>query len=155
MTLPGHPGTSGVPMRCCPASLVQAALEAGLPVQFHCGYGDNDLDLDAADPVHLTPMLRATEGLGVPILLLHDYPFHRRAGYLAQVFTHVSTDLGLATHNVGARSAAVLAEALELVAVRGFPVLLRRVRAAGAVPAGIAALPARSRRVPGRRDRGR
>jgi len=110
-------GTSSV--RCADAVLsrflVQTALESGLPVQFHCGYGDADLDLDAADPVHLTPLLRATEGLGVPVLLLHAYPFHRQAGYLAQVFTHVSTDLGLATHNTGARSAAVLAEALELV----------------------------------------
>lgn len=95
--------------------LVQCALETGLPVQIHCGYGDNDLDLDAADPVNLTAMLRATESLRTPVLLLHDYPFHRQAGYLAQVFPQVSTDLGLATHNVGARSAAVLAEALELV----------------------------------------
>ncbi len=114
---PAGAGTSSV--RCADAVLsrflVQTALESGLPVQFHCGYGDADLDLDAADPVHLTPLLRATEGLGVPVLLLHAYPFHRQAGYLAQVFTHVSTDLGLATHNTGARSAAVLAEALELV----------------------------------------
>lgn len=114
------PAVAGQPsVRCADAVLsrflVQTALESGLPVQFHCGYGDADLDLDAADPVHLTPLLRATEGLGVPVLLLHAYPFHRQAGYLAQVFTHVSTDLGLATHNTGARSAAVLAEALELV----------------------------------------
>lgn len=109
----------GAAPRCADAVLsrflVQCALEAGLPVQIHCGYGDNDLDLDAANPVHLTPMLRATESLGVAVLLLHNYPFHRTAGYLAQVFRHVSTDLGLATHNLGSRSAAVLAEALELV----------------------------------------
>jgi hypothetical protein len=111
--------TPGVEPRCADPVLsrflIQCALEDGLPVQVHCGYGDNDLDLDGADPVNLTAMLRATEPLGTPILLLHDYPFHRQAGYLAQVFTHVSTDLGLATHNLGSRSAAVLAEALELV----------------------------------------
>ncbi len=115
----GAAGPVGTGPRCADPVLsrflVQTALEAGLPVQFHTGYGDADIDLDAVDPVHLTPMLRATESLGVPILLLHTYPFHRQAGYLAQVFTHVSTDVGLATHNTGTRSAAILAEALELV----------------------------------------
>jgi predicted TIM-barrel fold metal-dependent hydrolase len=47
-------------------------------------------------------------------MLLHNYPYHREAGYLAQVFPQVYVDLGLATHNVGARAKAVLAEALEL-----------------------------------------
>jgi len=37
----------------------------------------------------------------VPILLLHNYPFHREAAYLAQVFEHVFVDVGLATHNAG------------------------------------------------------
>ena len=36
------------------------------------------------------------------------------AGYLAQVFPHVYVDAGLATHNLGARAPALLAEALEL-----------------------------------------
>jgi predicted TIM-barrel fold metal-dependent hydrolase len=84
-------------------------------VQFHVGYGDRDLDLHRCDPLLLTPLLRALEPTGAPIMLLHNYPFHRHAGYLAQVFPLVYADLGLATHNVGRRSAAVLAEALELV----------------------------------------
>jgi len=36
------------------------------------------------------------------------------AGYLAQVFPHVFVDVGLATHNVGLRAGAVIAETLEL-----------------------------------------
>ena len=47
-------------------------------------------------------------------MLLHCYPFHRNAGYLAQVFPHVYLDVGLALNYVGARAAAVLAESLEL-----------------------------------------
>jgi uncharacterized protein len=47
-------------------------------------------------------------------MLLHNYPYHREAGYLAQVFPHVYVDAGLATHNLGARAPALLAEALEL-----------------------------------------
>lgn len=94
--------------------LVWTALDLGLPVQFHAGYGDRDLDLHRADPLLLTGLLRATEPLGVPIMLLHNYPYHRGAGYLSQVFSHVYLDVGLATHGIGLRAPAVIAEALEL-----------------------------------------
>jgi predicted TIM-barrel fold metal-dependent hydrolase len=94
--------------------LVWAGIDLGMPVQFHVGYGDADVDLHRCDPLLLTGLLRATEPAGVPIMLLHNYPFHRNAGFLAQVFGHVFVDVGLATHNVGQRSAALLAELLEL-----------------------------------------
>ena len=97
------------------AWLAHTAVELGMPLQFHVGYGDSDLDLLACDPLQLTDFLRATEERGVPVLLLHNYPFHRNAAYLAQVFDHVFMDVGLAVHNTGARSAAVLREVLELV----------------------------------------
>ncbi len=95
--------------------LVWEALERGLPVQFHVGYGDADLSLRDCDPLLLTDLLRATAPLGVPVMLLHNYPFHRHAGYLAQVFPHVFVDLGLATHGVAHQASRVLAEALEIV----------------------------------------
>jgi predicted TIM-barrel fold metal-dependent hydrolase len=95
--------------------LAYTALESGLPLQFHTGYGDRDLDLLSADPLHLTPFLRATQELGVPVLLLHTYPFHRHAAYLAQVFDHAFMDLGLAVHNTGALSTGLIRETLELV----------------------------------------
>uniref|UniRef100_UPI0026094150 amidohydrolase family protein n=1 Tax=Trebonia sp. TaxID=2767075 RepID=UPI0026094150 len=94
--------------------------DLGLPVQFHVGYGDRDADLDKCNPLLLTGLLRALEPAGVPVMLLHNYPYHREAGYLAQVFPHVYADLGLATHNVGSRAPQVLAEALELVPLRKF-----------------------------------
>jgi uncharacterized protein len=97
------------------AWLAWEALDAGLPLQFHVGYGDSDIDLHRCDPSLLTPFLRATASLGVPVLLLHNYPFHRQAGYLAQVFPHVFCDLGLATHGLGHQASQVLAEALEIV----------------------------------------
>ncbi|QFZ22596.1 amidohydrolase family protein [Saccharothrix syringae] len=95
--------------------LVWEALERGLPVQFHVGYGDADLALHRCDPLLLTDLLRATAPLGVPVLLLHNYPYHRHAGYLAQVFPHVFADVGLATHAVAHQAGRVLAEALEVV----------------------------------------
>ncbi|WP_318307465.1 amidohydrolase family protein [Amycolatopsis solani] len=94
--------------------LVFTGLDLGLPVQFHVGYGDSDVDLHRCDPLLLTGLLRATRDRGVPILLLHNYPFHRNAAYLAQVFEHVFVDAGLITHNAGFRAPAVLAELLEI-----------------------------------------
>jgi uncharacterized protein len=94
--------------------LVWSGIDLRMPVQFHVGYGDADADLHRCDPLLLTDLLRATESAGVPVLLLHNYPFHRQAGFLAQVFGHVFADVGLATHNLGHRSPAILAELLEL-----------------------------------------
>ncbi|MGH3168606.1 MAG: amidohydrolase family protein [Trebonia sp.] len=94
--------------------------DLGLPVQFHVGYGDRDVDLHQCNPLLLTGLLRALEPSGVPVMLLHNYPYHREAGYLAQVFPSVYADLGLATHNLGSRAPAVLAEALEMVPLRKF-----------------------------------
>jgi hypothetical protein len=99
---------------------VWCGADLGLPVQFHVGYGDRDIDLHRCNPLLLTGLLRAMEPTGVPVMLLHNYPYHREAGYLAQVFPNVYADLGLATHNVGSRAPDVLAEALELVPLRKF-----------------------------------
>ncbi len=93
---------------------VWCGVDLGLPVQFHVGYGDSDVDLHRGNPLLLTPLLRAIQPTGVPVMLLHNYPYHREAGYLAQVFPHVYVDAGLATHNLGIRAPALLAEALEL-----------------------------------------
>jgi uncharacterized protein len=90
---------------------VHEAAEHGLPVQFHVGFGDRDLDLHRTDPMLLLPLLRTMTP--VPVLLLHCYPFHRQAGYLAQAFDHVNFDVGLAINYLGARSTALVAEALD------------------------------------------
>lgn len=96
------------------AFAVWAGVDAGLPLQLHTGLGDTDLDLGRANPMLLTGFLRETEKTGIRVLLLHCYPFHREAGYLAQVFPHVFFDVGLALHYVGAQSARIVAESLEL-----------------------------------------
>lgn len=86
----------------------------GLPVQLHTGFGDPDADLLRCDPLLLRGFLQRTEGCGAPVMLLHCYPYHRGAGYLAQAFGHVHMDVGLAINHTGARAAAVVAESLEL-----------------------------------------
>ncbi|GGN33031.1 hypothetical protein FHR83_001715 [Actinoplanes campanulatus] len=94
--------------------LIWAGVERGLPLQFHVGFGDPDLDLARCDPLLLTGFLRATRDRHVSVMLLHCYPFHRQAGYLAHAFPHVYVDVGLAVNHVGARAPAVVAESLEL-----------------------------------------
>ena len=93
---------------------IWAGVDTGLPLQFHVGFGDPDVRLHRADPSLLHDFLLATRATGTSVMLLHCYPFHRQAGYLAHVFPHVYMDVGEALNHVGARSAAVLAEALEL-----------------------------------------
>lgn len=109
---------AGSPPRVDDAVLLRMLLwegvATGLPLQLHAGYGDPDVELHRCDPLLLTRWLKAIEGSGTDVLLLHCYPFHRNAGYLAQVFPHVYFDVGLGINYTGTRSAAVVAESLEL-----------------------------------------
>ena len=94
--------------------VIWTGVDLGLPLQFHVGFGDPDVRLHRVDPSLLHDFLLATQDTGTAIMLLHCYPYHRQAGYLAHVFPHVYMDVGEALNHVGARSPAVLAEALEL-----------------------------------------
>ncbi|MBB3023323.1 amidohydrolase family protein [Helcobacillus massiliensis] len=94
--------------------LIWSAIDRAVPIQFHVGYGDPDVDLHRCNPLLLTDLLRATRGSGSDILLLHCYPFHREAGYLAHCFEHVYCDVGLAINYTGSQSAQIIAESLEL-----------------------------------------
>ncbi|MEU1315957.1 amidohydrolase family protein [Streptomyces tibetensis] len=98
--------------------LLWTAVDLGLPLQLHTGFGDNDIRLHRVDPTHLTDWLHLTAGT-VPVLLLHCWPYQRQAAYLAAVFEQVYLDVGLTLHHVGpARAGAVLAEALEITPFR-------------------------------------
>jgi hypothetical protein len=99
---------------------VVSALEANeatgapLPVQVHCGFGDQDLHLWRADPSYLKPLIeRFSE---TSFVLLHCYPFVREAGWLAHVYGNVWFDLSLTIPHVS-RPAEAVREALELAPV--------------------------------------
>jgi predicted TIM-barrel fold metal-dependent hydrolase len=94
--------------------MLWCGIDRGLPVQLHSGYGDPDLDLHRANPLLLMPWLRKVESTGVPVMLLHNYPYHREAGYLAQVFDNVYFDIGLGINYVGSQSSQLIAESLEV-----------------------------------------
>jgi predicted TIM-barrel fold metal-dependent hydrolase len=109
---------AGLPVRLDDPVLIRhgiwAALDTGLPLQLHTGYGDADSRLHVADPALLQDFLAASQPAGASVMLLHCYPYHRQAGAVANLFPHVYLDVGEALNHVGARSAAILAEALEL-----------------------------------------
>ncbi|MDF5757138.1 amidohydrolase family protein [Spongiactinospora sp. TRM90649] len=115
LTEPGERLSDPVLLRHLLWNGMDVARDRSLPVQFHCGYGDPDLDLHRADPARMTGFIRAVQPSGVPVVLLHCYPFHRQAAYLASVYPHVYVDLGLALTHTAAGSAAVVEEMLELV----------------------------------------
>lgn len=103
--------------------LVAAAWAArhSLPLQLHTGFGDRDLDVRLANPLHLRPLLEGAHTVSAftahrtggaamsepqdgplarltgPLVLLHaSYPYTREAAYLASVYPNVYVDISLA-----------------------------------------------------------
>lgn len=98
--------------------LLWTAVDLGLPLQLHTGFGDSDIRMHRVDPTLLTDWLHLTSGT-IPVLLLHCWPYQRQAAYLATVFEQVYLDVGLTLHYVGpARARAILEEALEITPFR-------------------------------------
>ncbi len=72
-----------------------AAAEQGLPVQFHVGYGDPDVDLRKASPLALRAVVE--EHRGAQLVLLHGcWPYVREGAFLAAVYGTVHLDLSYA-----------------------------------------------------------
>lgn len=94
--------------------LLWSGIDTGRPLQIHIGYGDSDINLVRANPALLTDFLKATETSGAAVTLLHCYPYHREAAYLAQMFPHVFFDIGEAINYSGLQSAQIIAESLEI-----------------------------------------
>jgi uncharacterized protein len=93
--------------------LLWSGIDARLPMQLHVGFGDSDLHMARANPLLLTDFIRQSEPSGTPILLLHCYPYHREAGYLAHIYPNVFFDVGVAVNYLGAQSKQLVAESLE------------------------------------------
>ncbi len=108
-------GAGRISSRTLCSFIAHAAVRATkLPIQFHVGYGDPDLQLDRCNPALLTPFIRTADTLGIPVILLHCYPYQREAAYLASSFANVYFDLGLAMNFVGHNAPRIFSEALEL-----------------------------------------
>ncbi|MGY1643048.1 amidohydrolase family protein [Geodermatophilus sp. SYSU D00703] len=82
-------------------SLLHLALAAAaaqeLPVQFHVGYGDPDVDLRRASPLELRAVLEEPAYRPVPVVLLHGcWPYVREGAFLASVYGNAHLDLSYA-----------------------------------------------------------
>lgn len=95
------------------------AAQHRIPLHLHTGFGDRDVDVRLANPLHLRPLLderalspadfpsdqligaivhRVARGpvrtLGGPVVLLHaGYPYVREAAYMASVYPNVYVDI--------------------------------------------------------------
>ncbi|HEY7126145.1 MAG TPA: amidohydrolase family protein [Ktedonobacterales bacterium] len=90
-----------------------------LPIQFHTGFGDPDLDLLTSNPLLLRPLIHAAleqpAYQGAQIVLLHaSYPYTRQASYLASVYPHVFLDISLAIPFAAGMMSTIWREALGL-----------------------------------------
>ncbi len=73
---------------------VEQSASQGVPIQFHTGLGDPDLDLTLVDPAALR-VLFSDRFRAAPIVLLHTgYPYVRSLAYLAAMFPNVYADMG-------------------------------------------------------------
>ena len=73
---------------------VEEAARQEVPIQFHTGLGDPDLDLTLVDPAALR-LLFSERFRRAPIVLLHTgYPYVRSLAYVAAMFPNVYADMG-------------------------------------------------------------
>ena len=90
------------------------ARQHNIPIQFHIGVGDPDIELHAVDPSHLAQYFLAVEPWNVPMTLLHCYPFHREAGLMSENFPNLYFDVGFIQSWSGPSYRNMMKEALEL-----------------------------------------
>lgn len=77
-------------------SALGTAVELGLPVQVHTGFGDSEIRLAESDPLLLTEVLRTPEGAAATVVLIHgSFPWHEQAAYLASVRPNLWVELSL------------------------------------------------------------
>ena len=72
----------------------EAAAAQSLPVQFHVGYGDPDVDLRKSSPLELRALFEEPAYRSMPIVLLHGcWPYFREGAYLASVYANAYLDV--------------------------------------------------------------
>ena len=102
---------------CVVRAGLEVAQQHNIPIQFHCGFGDTDLDLLKANPVLLRPVFERYPGVSV-VLLHAAWPYTRSAAYLTSVYSKVYLDLGLSIPLLSVRGMfRAVDEALEIAPV--------------------------------------
>ncbi|HEY9778404.1 MAG TPA: amidohydrolase family protein [Planktothrix sp.] len=71
------------------------AQQSNLPVQIHCGIGDQDEDLRLANPLCMREVLESPRFSKTKFVFLHCYPYVREAAYLCSIYPNVYMDISL------------------------------------------------------------
>ncbi|XP_022978991.1 protein fluG-like [Cucurbita maxima] len=118
----------GKPVRIVNKSLIdymfvrslEVAQQFNLPMQIHTGFGDKDLDLQLANPLHLRSVLEDKRFSKCCLVLLHaSYPFSKEASFLASVYPQVYLDFGLTIPKLSVHGMiSALKELLELAPIK-------------------------------------
>jgi uncharacterized protein len=81
----------------CVRVALEEAKHLKLPIQFHTGFGDPDIDLLTANPALLRPIIAEPAHAEISIIVLHmGYPYVREAAFLASIYPQVYVDISLA-----------------------------------------------------------
>ena len=102
------------------STLIRHALFVGLeicaqrnfPLQLHVGVGDSDVNMPRCDPTVFIPFVLKAEAKGVPVTLLHCYPFVQESAWMAEVFSNVYYDVGFTLNFTGPSARRIMEEAL-------------------------------------------
>lgn len=90
------------------------AAEAKIPVQIHCGIGDDDADLVESNPALLQPLFRQVKYARARFVLLHCFPYLREAAFLSSIYANVYMDLSLSVSLASGIAQSMIGEALAI-----------------------------------------
>ncbi len=114
-----HRGLGGGSMKKLRDHLLCRSLELcmdfDVPMQIHTGMGDFEVNLVYARPAYLMDLLRFPTFRGCRVLLVHTgYPYHREAGYMANVLPRVYCDVSEGVPFAGHAATQIISEVLEM-----------------------------------------
>jgi hypothetical protein len=94
---------------------LELAMEHDVPMQIHTGMGDFEVNLPLARPSLLLDLLRFPTVRACRVLLVHTgYPWHREAGYIANVLPRVYCDISEGVPFAGHAARSIISEVLEM-----------------------------------------
>lgn len=94
---------------------MELCMEYDVPMQIHTGMGDFEVNLVYARPAYLMDLLRFPTFRGCKVLLVHTgYPYHREAGYMANVLPRVHCDVSEGVPFAGHGAQRIISEVLEM-----------------------------------------
>jgi len=94
---------------------LELCMEYDVPMQIHTGMGDFEVNLVYARPAYLMDLLRFPTFRSCQVLLVHTgYPYHREAGYMANVLPRVYCDVSEGVPFAGHGAKRIISEVLEM-----------------------------------------